>query len=86
MVGASRARRRRFSWPWALFAESSNLTSVVHSSAIEPIAQRKVSIIEPGRPPSAVAKTRGWTSEADARTARKLSGTKAPAVIAKTEA
>ena len=47
---------------------------------------RKVSHIFAGSPPSAVAKVRGWTRVSASRTAMKLSGTKAPAVIAKTEA
>ena len=73
-------------WPEALFAVSSNLTSVTQSSAIAARLTRKVNIIEPGRPPLAVAKTRGCTRLWAIRTAMKLSGTKAPAVIAKTEA
>src|SRR5690349_13727816 len=85
-TGASRARRRRLTWPEALFAVSSNLTSVVHSSPTATSMQRKVSIISPGIPPSAVAKVRGWTRLCAIRTAMKLSGTKAPAVTAKTEA
>src|SRR3954453_985517 len=58
-AGASSARRRRLTWPEALFAVSSNLTSVVHSNPIAASEQRKVSIISPGMPPSAVAKVRG---------------------------
>src|SRR3954469_9507643 len=86
LAGASRARRSRLTWPEALFAVSSNLTSVVHSSPIAASMQRKASIISPGIPPSAVAKVRGWTRLCAIRTAMKLSGTKAPAVTAKTEA
>src|SRR3954452_7888777 len=84
--GARRARRSRLTCPEALFAVSSNFTSVTQSSAIAARQQRKVSIISPGSPPSAVAKVRGWTRLCAIRTAMKLSGTKAPAVIAKTEA
>src|SRR5215212_10609792 len=86
LTGASRARRRRLTWPEALFAVSSNLTRVVQSRAIAASEQRKASIISPGIPPSAVAKVRGWTRLCAIRTAMKLSGTKAPAVTAKTEA
>src|SRR5690349_13656419 len=86
LTGASRARRRRLTWPEALFAVNSNLTSVVQSRAIAASETRKVNIISPGRPPSAVAKVRGWTRLCAIRTAMKLSGTKAPAVTAKTEA
>ena len=39
-----------------------------------------------GSPPSLVAKTRGCTSVLASRTAMKLSGTKAPAMIANTDA
>jgi hypothetical protein len=46
---------------------------------------RKASNIESGRPP-VEEKVRGWISGSAALTAAKLSGTKAPAVIAKTEA
>ena len=46
---------------------------------------RKGQSIESGRPP-AEEKVRGWISGCASRTARKLSGTKAPAVIAKTDA
>src|SRR5699024_2186480 len=83
-AGASSARRSRFSCPEALFAVSSSLTSVTQSSATAARQTRKVNIIEPGRPPLVVAKTRGWTRLCAIRTAMKLSGTKAPAVIAKT--
>ena len=79
-------RRRRESWAEAFFAVSSNRTSVVHSSAIPASETRKVNIIDPGRPPPVVAKTRGWINGSARRTARKLSGTKAPAVIANTDA
>src|SRR5262249_22713665 len=60
-AGASSARRSRFSCPAALFAVSSNLTRVTQSRAMVSRQARKVSIIDPGRPPLAVAKTRGWT-------------------------
>ena len=49
-------------------------------------ATRKVRSISPGSPPSLVANTRGCTSDSARRTAMKLSGTKAPAVIANTDA
>ena len=47
---------------------------------------RNVSHMSPGRPPSTVPNVRGWTSDWAALTAMKLSGTNAPAVIAKTDA
>ena len=47
---------------------------------------RNVNHIFAGRPPSPVANMRGWTSVSASRTAMKLSGTKAPAVIANTDA
>jgi len=43
---------------------------------------RKVNSIESGRPPSEVAKTRGWITLSAILTAMKFSGTNAPAVIA----
>src|SRR5262249_29190697 len=84
-AGASIARRRRLTWPRVLFAVSSNLTRVTQSSAIAVRLTRKTNIISPGRPPFAVPKVRGWTRLWAIRTAMKLSGTKAPAVIAKTD-
>ena len=47
---------------------------------------RKVNSIFGGRPPSLVANTRGWISVSASRTAMKLSGTKAPAMTANTDA
>src|SRR4051794_2276645 len=85
-AGASSARRSRLTCPEALFAVSSNFTSVTQSSAIAARQQRKVSIISGGGPPWRGAKPRGWTGLGASRTAMKLSGTKAPAVTAKTEA
>ncbi len=62
----------------------SYLTISQNSRPIATIETRKTNIISPGMPPSAVAKVRGWTRLVAIRTAMKLSGTKAPAMIAKT--
>src|SRR3954447_8197247 len=84
-AGASRARRIRLRFPEAAFASSSNQTSVLQRSAIPARQTRKANSIESGSPP-ADEKVRGWISGWARRTARKLSGTKAPAVIANTDA
>jgi hypothetical protein len=68
------------------FAASSNRTSVSQSSAMPARQARNASHIFAGIPPSAVANTRGWTRLSASLTARKLSGTNAPAVIANTDA
>src|ERR671923_999427 len=85
-VSPSSARRSRDSLAEADFAASSKRTRVAQSSAIPARQTRKVKSIDPGSPPSAVANTRGWTSDSASRTEAKLSGTKAPAVIANTDA
>ena len=67
------------------FEASSNLTSVVQSSAMPARQTRKANIMSPGRPPEE-EKVRGWIRGSARRTAMKLSGTKAPAMIANTDA
>ena len=69
-----------------LLADSSKRARVSHSSDIPAKQTRNVIHILAGIPPSAVANTRGWTRLSAMRTAMKLSGTKAPAVIANTDA
>ena len=82
----SSARRRREICALVIFADSSKRLNVMKRRAIPAIETRNVRSISGGRPPSAVANTRGWTSDSARRTAMKLSGTNAPAVIANTDA
>ena len=65
---------------------SSYLFSGTNSSAMPTSEIRNVSRIGRGIEPPVVLSTRGWVGDSAARTAMKLSGTKAPAVIAKTDA
>ena len=60
--------------------------SVTNSSVMPASATRNVKRIEPGIEPPVVPSTRGWVKDWARRTARKFSGTKAPAVIANTDA
>ena len=66
-------------------AASSKRTRVSHSIAMPARQTRKAISISPGSPP-VEEKVRGWMNCSAMRTARKLRGTKAPAVIANTDA
>src|SRR3954447_19422348 len=83
---ASRRRRRRRRWSLDDFAVSSSLQSVTNSKEIATSETSHVRRIEPGSSPATRVKTLGCTSGGASRTATKLSGTNAPAVIAKTAA
>ena len=65
---------------------SSYLHSVMNRTAMPSSETRKVSRISPGIEPPVWLSTRGCVNDSAIRTARKLSGTNAPAVIANTAA
>jgi hypothetical protein len=65
---------------------SSYLTSVTNSTAIASSEVMNVRRISPGIEPPVALSTRGCVNDSASRTARKFSGTNAPATIEKTAA